>query len=124
MVDTVSSVFSFPQECPDGHMKERSYFPNPQYTLSSLSRKIPLLGRRSSSFKFPAAYLAPNPAMIKNESLSTELVMSEDSVAQAAGPRLFIFESHLLPLKPTENNLDLRERHEFSRVAGKEATIV
>ena len=40
MVDTVCSVFVFPQEYHNSHMKERSSFPNPRYPESSF-QKIP-----------------------------------------------------------------------------------
>lgn len=50
--------------------------------------------------------------------------MSEDLVAHAVRPRLLVFESRFLALKPAENTSDLHDRNKFSQVSGKEDTVV
>lgn len=127
MLYTVCSVSIFPQEChmATGRRGPTSHIHN---TLSRHSRKLPpTASTRESSFvfKFLIAYLVPVPRLIKEKKKSsTKFVTSEDLLAQAAGPRLLVFESRFLALKPAENNSDLRERKKFSQVAGDEDTVV
>lgn len=115
LLDTVGSVFFFPQECHESHMKE-CLVSQIHNTLSRHSRKFPPTGSTWESpfiFRFPPAYLVPVPRLIKNESLRRSLLCLKISLPKPWGPTLLVLESRFLAFKPAEKNLDLHEGNKF-----------
>lgn len=126
--DTQCALFSFFHKNVTMATRRRGPTSQIHNTLSRHSRKfLPTASTWQSFFifKFLTAYLASVPRLIwKKWKSSTEFVMSEDLVAQAVRPRLLVFESRFLALKPAENTSDLHERNKFSQVAGKEEDTI